>query len=61
MAQNNIKKRVFEKAKHSFQDILQKFPENKKALLGISDLDGAPQVDSQRGSPLVTINQWTDL
>ena len=45
MAQNNIKKRVFEKAKRRFQDILQKFPENKKALLGISDLDGSSQVD----------------
>ena len=61
LAKSNIKEGSPEEAKHIYQDILDKFPKNKKAQKGLATLNKPRQSIGRQGPPQEIINQLVNL
>ena len=61
LAKQNVKEGSSEEAKRIYQDILEKFPKNKKALLGLAALDSSHRTSAEQGPPQETISQLMDM
>ena len=61
LANNNAKEGSSEEAKRIYQDILDKFPKNKRAQKGLDSLKKPIQANATQNPPQATINQLINL
>ena len=61
LAKNNVKEGSSEEAKRIYQDILEKFPKNKKAQQGLSAIDSSHPLGVEKDPPQETINELVTL